>query len=1608
MKIRISIFCLLMFCVGFVPDAFSQCSSLKLVSDKSIICAPGIVHYSIIGAPTGSSFLWDFGSGYSSHTDTVHQFYLSPQIVDVSVKVTFPDGTKCNISKSGIAEIKSKPTPSYQISRTILCDGPDTITLLNTTPKTKDISWVVDGTNYFNSTNQLIHRFKTEGIKNLNMVVTDSFGCRNVQEFTKIAIVYPDVDVDFEANNTSGCITQSVQFTPKINNKGEEIQAINWKFNGANISNYNSLNPPKLTYAKSGNFDVSLSVTTDKGCVHTVIKKNYLQFGDSIEVELQPFDTLLCLKNELQLKIKNQLNGKYTWILGGTPDTSQLSNSELKLKYNQPGNFDVLVSVDYNGCHSQSSIQTIHVKDVKADFSSSDNYHCYIPHTTTLKNLSYSSDSSAMTYQWKYTDAGGNVLAKSTNKNGSFYTANWGKYDVQLIVKDAYGCTDTMKKGSFIRVDSIRPLFSSLEQIACINQTVKIISTTPPSSYLSADTFYWIIYDLDKKTIYNSGKGREISQSFSKPGFYDVKLQAGNTIGCKDTLKKEQYIQIVEPIKGIRLVDTVVCLGSEIKLEATTKPIFAPFKHEWILTNKTSSKVVTLKTDTVRLGKTVLPEPGDYWLKYRHQISDGCLDSIERPNSIHINAITGNIVLDHSDGCLPMKVNPTFKKEINYHYGQNSDDLQFEWSVQPAAGVNIDNIHTSNPKITITEKGMYRVYVRVFNSTNCTYSASSEMIYAGVSASFSSSHETICAGQEATLRNESSLNPTAFEWSVFSTGTYKIDATSNPIIFEPNSDAHYLIRLVANKNNECYDTTEKSINAIKVTSHFVSTDTNLFCAPAYAQFKALSQNADTFFWNFGDGNKIATTDTFVANIYSRNSGFKKGFNVELISKNKLGCADTTTRKNEIKVFGPIPEFEISNYEGCEPLNVSFINKSESVQRFYLNFDDNSELDSTYFSQHSYRVLNNQMQQKYLPNLYVIDSLGCAAVYESADTIRVLKSPVAVLSTTQSVGCSPVKILVSNLSQNITEHFWQMDDTTFSTASVIDTAISSFGSHQLALIVKNSNMCADTANFDILSHANPSVSIHYDTIPCFGFPVDFWATNNSSQTIQKYYWQMENRTDSVSTANYSRLFASTGFHSIELFAIDSNGCSAKVDSSITIKGVNDIPPGNINYVTITSDNQIEIHWSPVNTDFLAKTTVVNNANGDTVYNGSINSASKTTYTTNDIKNNCFGLYHSNKCNENGKISVSHCPIILSVAKGDYFELNLSWSAYSGWNNLQNYTIYRAINGGNFEVLSMVDAYTLSYTDSGLCNNQYSYYVEATNGNFWSKSNKETDQPLYLKNTAPLDVKVATVKDNSFVLVTWNADTFPYNSQYFVTKYDTTGTIILEEQFTPTTEFIDNRVSVISENFLYRVQSVDKCQEKGVAGNFGKPMILTGEYRNNAAHLNWTAYEQWQAGVNYYNIELLFEDGFKSVGTVSGTTHFVDSAVHEAIRGEYIYRVSAVSYIAEVQSLSNNVHLHGSSIIWIPNVFSPNEDIHNPIFKPTLQFMYLGYDGNYRDYSMRIYSRWGELIFETNDVDEGWDGTYMGKPCQAGSYLYHIQVTGLDRFIYDKKGLVRLMR
>src|SRR5690606_3838124 len=101
----------------------------------------------------------------------------------------------------------------------------------------------------------------------------------------------------------------------------------------------------------------------------------------------------------------------------------------------------------------------------------------------------------------------------------------------------------------------------------------------------------------------------------------------------------------------------------------------------------------------------------------------------------------------------------------------------------------------------------------------------------------------------------------------------------------------------------------------------------------------------------------------------------------------------------------------------------------------------------------------------------------------------------------------------------------------------------------------------------------------------------------------------------------------------------------------------------------------------------------------------------------------------------------------------------------------------------------------------------------------------------------------------------------------------------------------------------------------------------------------------------------------------------------------------------------VTIYEDVLNFIPNAFSPNEDGVNDVFKPVFRYI------DKTDYRMLIFDRWGKMVFETDNPDEGWNGSDNGSDyyVEAGVYVYAIRVKSKrSREVIELKGIVTVIK
>ncbi len=1590
----------------------AQCQNLELMSTSIGQCQPALFKWVVKNAPAGSSFTWDFGNKPQQGRDTFYAFIQAAGKVSVSVTIKFTDNRICTLTKPNFVEVFAKPIPTFYSSRTKLCNGADTVTYFDVTKNSVKRSWVIEGVNYNNALAKQNHAYIATGIKKLSLIVEDHNGCKAIKEFDTVAIIYKNISLDLVGDHTTGCVSQSIKFKPLLNSQGIKITSYKWTFPGGFPVNQYCDNPDTIKYNTAGIYSPSLEIKTENGCIKTFIKPNYLTFGHKDTLSIKISDTVIC--KGLSIRVENmdkQLKGVFTWGLPKTASYTTIDKFSCNVTYDKAGKYDVNVSYNYNGCiASKTLINAIRIKDVQAQFISNDYYHCLLPHTVHFTNLSKSDDLGKMKYTWKIF-SNNTVVHTSNNTNDSFKLTAEGNYDVWLETKHANGCSDIIKKPNFIRNKKVKPDFDAPYTIGCINQAIQFNQQTNFSSYMAADKFRWTFYDKNNSKILGTFSGESPKFIYPDTGLYTVKLVSDNGIGCKDSIIKNKYIEIVKPKIAFEISNPILCSNEILIGRGASQPSRARFKYSWDLEKINSAFKINVQDSIIR---TPLEKVGNYRLVFKHSINNGCVDSIITTSLIKVNGISAQLKLDTFNGCAPLMVKPNLTLTENFHSGNLDNTIACKWYATPSTNVFIKNANSSNPEFTFSVAGEYVITVELTNSTNCKLTLSSNLIFAGIKAAFDVSDYTVCANQEVILTDRSSLKPTAIKW-IMGADAHLISEiigkpNQNKIKFE--EEGFYRVGIVANKFNTCFDTAYHTIKVIKVKADFISLEKEIKCAPAYAQIESFSKNADSLFWDFGDGNKAKTTSPLVANIYRQNSDVGAGYTIKLIALSNEGCRDSLIRTNYQKVIGPNPYFEMINTNGCEPLMVKFINKTKDAFIHYINYGDGSPLDSN-FSTHTYTLNNEKMDsQNYISTMYSIDSLGCKAIYESPKHIVVKANTKATFTVSDSILCQNQSFSINpNHLLKATDNFYINGFETRRIKLINDSFnFINAGTFKIIKVQKNKNNCFDSASIQIVVNPRPLADFLLLDSTCQNNLINFKSTVNDA--IQNF-WEINTLFDKAHFIgkNITHIFNTTGNATVKLTTLNSYLCKTSITKSFTITGPESVAAGNLSVVSVIDEGSVKIISNPVTfSHFVSSNHYFHSDSMKIIHQSNQKLSESFTYKT--LKkidtSMCFDMRLVDFCGFESAMGKKHCTIYLNVSSKKAFTNQLNWTPYIGWASNFTYTIYRksAIQSA-FNWIANTSSDITEYVDSNLCDMAYTYKIEAVVNDLHSMSNSAASIPLFnYPNEFSFISNVSVNNDNS-IQIKWPISRSSAVNKYTLLKTNLDNTKMLSIDVS-SNYFTDFDVKTDRINYIYHVIETDKCGNKSKPSLEGKNIVLStnsADYKTNA---KWNTYKNWKSGVKNYTLQIEKDGQFKSIYSTTNADSFMQhDQKFETIHGPYCYRIMAISGDAKDTSYSNISCVISPSTLFIPNAFSPNGDGINEKFGVKSLFIENNTPFTGRNFSLEIFNRWGEKLFETTDIDSQWDGTYEGKPVQMTVYFYRLKAMGIDNRSYSINGQITLI-
>ena len=140
----------------------------------------------------------------------------------------------------------------------------------------------------------------------------------------------------------------------------------------------------------------------------------------------------------------------------------------------------------------------------------------------------------------------------------------------------------------------------------------------------------------------------------------------------------------------------------------------------------------------------------------------------------------------------------------------------------------------------------------------------------------------------------------------------------------------------------------------------------------------------------------------------------------------------------------------------------------------------------------------------------------------------------------------------------------------------------------------------------------------------------------------------------------------------------------------------------------------------------------------------------------------------------------------------------------------------------------------------------------------------------------------------------------------------------------------------------------------------------------------------------------------------TWYFSDNSLgNDSIVQHSFSEIGEYQVLLEIETEYNCFDTISKSVVidnynlWIPDTFTPNDDGINDSFKP--------YGVGIKEYKIQIFSRWGELIFFSEDINNGWDGiSKNNNTSMKGSFTYYIEVVNVYNEFYKYEGIIKLIR
>lgn len=1405
------------------------------------------------------------------------------------------------------------------------------------------------------------------------------------------------LNANFTANIQQGCSPLVVNFS---NQSSGNIVDYLWKFGNGNSSDTVA---PIASYISPGTYDVTLIVYGSGGQVDSIVKQNFITVFGKPTANFSASRTTVCIGNSISFT-DNSVRGSgqivsWQWDFGDGGSSTQQNPT---YTYQGLGTYTVSLQVtDVNGCSHFFFIDNyINITNApNANFNGTSTAGCVPPHEVTFNDNS--TGTPPFTYEWDFGDGG-----SSTQQNPTHSYNNVGNYNVKLVVTDQSGCSDSITRTSFVNIDQPVAAMSVNTNYGCSSP-----ATFFQFSNLSTGPTSFVRWDFGDNNIVNA---QNPTHAYFSPGVYTVALISGNNT-CKDTVTETIYVQ---QLSADFSMDKDLSCDVPLDINFTDQSNNA-ISWNWSFGDATTSNAQNPSHS--------YNNEGAYYIELSITDTLGCVSShrdtavVDIPE-LQIDTIIGNY-------CIPVDVN-FFSQLIS-----TDPALTYSWNFGDG-GTSAQG----NPIHTYTDTGQYLITLDVLTELGCTVSDSIEIEIGDKPMVFDASfrQDSVCR-KEGTKLNIFSDFAEHFEGSV--PGDEPQDATIIDSFVNTSNSKGFLYTpiYITPVFHGCKGNEFVFIDTVKLYGPFCDQIIpNFNCNDTYTvNFGHVSNSYQLTYWEFGDGG--TSDDHYPTHTYS-NRGV---YNVTLYLTDTItGCS--FVKEKEVTIAEPIAVSTISDSTGCQPLNLITDASLSQDAEAYFWISNQASLNHLGAGPDTF----NTPQGNYSLSLIVADVNGCTDT--SNHNIEVYGHD-NLINMSSTIGCVPVTLDVDAdvfADTTVKSYLWNINGTTF-TDSTASYQFTNSGNFSISLTTVDDYGCRKISTKQFTATDPQADFIPNKQIACIGENVIFVNTSRPSGGLT-YYWDFgDGNTSSQRVPTHQYTYNDT--FTVSLIVEDIFGCSdTTVKQNIVMTSsptadfaVSDTfapcPPLFVNFTDQSSDDVVSWNWN-----FGDNSGSVLEAPGHS-YNRPGN------FDVRLIVSNSVGCKDTSFVSDLIKVGGPTGNFIVNPPEGckpltsRFYITNandvsqITWDFGDGLTAIGDSAAHTYTSSGVYYpnvILLNSNNCSFSYeridtviVDTLIADFIPSDYEVCVPVNFNVQENSKgsvVDWTWKIENdsfsgqnlptqafTTPGDYQVKLIVENSrgcldSISKTITVHPLPFveiSGDTFFCENATEQLFATEDsnysyQWVPTTGLDDPNVSSpyssLNTSTTYRVVVTDQngCIDTSDAHH----VIVFPELELNITSdttivMGDTAQLRPTSNQPVTNVSWTPTNDLTCATCFSPDAYPLEQTSYTITASDTIgcYEKSATIVIEVIDDIK----------IAMPEIFTPNsDDINDLLFVRGWNIKELVY--------FRIFNRWGELVFETDDLNEGWDGTYKGKDQNMDSYAYVIKAISHKDREGEARGSFSLVR